>query len=126
MSLLIEPSGPAQRFMSDMAAVGAPVEAEEARLMYQVLAIGGALAGQKVLTGVSLSEVQGWPLAPPHWVHLPDFVSFSETNMDEADCPPGWKRHSRDFNLTDTSIPPALAWLRHVRGFISLATPKAA
>lgn len=126
MSDLPELSGAAQRFMNDMATVGASVKAEENRLMYEVLAIGGALAGQKVLTGVSLSEVQGWPLTPPHWVHLPDSVTFAETNMDETDCPSGWKRHSRDFNLTDTSVPPALAWLRHVRGFISLAISMAA
>lgn len=116
----------AQRFMDDMASVGAPVRAEENRLMYEVMAIGGALAGQNISTGVSLSEVQGWPLTPPHWVHLPGSVAFAETNMDETDCPPGWKRHSREFNLTDTSVSPALAWLRHVRGFISLAAPMAA
>ena len=126
MSALPELSSAAQRFMDDMVAVGAPVRAEEHRLMYEVMAVGGAHAGQHVLTGVSLSEVQGWPLTPPHWVHLADTVAFVETNMDETDCPPGWKRHSRDFNLTDTSVPPALAWLRHVRGFISLAIPTAA
>jgi hypothetical protein len=116
----------ARKFMDDMASVGAPVTLEENRLMYEVLAVGGSLAGQKVATGVSLSEVQGWPLTPPHWIHLPDSVSFAETNIDQTDCPAGWRRHSRDFNLTDTSVPPALAWLRHVRGFISLALPIAA
>lgn len=126
MSDLPELGGAAQRFMDDMAAVGAPVKAEANRLIYEVIAVGGAFAGQNVSTGVSLSEVQGWPLTPPHWVHLPDSVSFAETNMDETDCPQGWKRHSRDFNFTDTSVPPALAWLRHVRGFISLAIPMAA
>lgn len=126
MSALTELSGAAQRFMDDMASVGAPVRAEENRLMYEVIAIGGALAGQKVSTGVSLSEVQGWPLTPPHWVHLPASVAFAETNTDATDCPPGWRRHSRDFNLPDTSVPPALAWLRHVRGFVSLAIPMAA
>lgn len=126
MSEVSELSNAARRFMDDMAAVGAPVTLEENRLMYQVVAVGGSLAGQKVTTGVSLSEVQGWPLTPPHWIHLPDSVAFAETNIDQTDCPPGWRRHSRDFNLTDTSVPPALAWLRHVRGFISLATPIAA
>lgn len=126
MSDEAELSAPARRFVEDMAAVGVAVQAEGSRLMYDVIAVGGGLAGQRVTTGVSLSEVQGWPLAPPHWVHLPDSVVFDETNMDETDCPPGWKRHSRDFNLTDTSVPPALAWLRHVRGFISLALPIAA
>jgi hypothetical protein len=106
--------------------VGAPVERDGERLMYDVLAVGGALVGKKVRTGVSLSEVQSWPLAPPHWIHLPANVSFPQTNTDQTDCPVGWVRHSRDFNLTDTSVPPALAWLRHVRGFVSLAASAAA
>lgn len=126
MSDVPELSAAAQRFMSDMAAVGAQVTPEGNRLMYQVTAVGGSFAGQTVTTGVSLSEVQSWPLTPPHWIHLPDAVAFAETNVDQTDCPPGWRRHSRDFNLTDTSVPPALAWLRHVRGFISIATPIAA
>lgn len=126
MSDMPELSVAAQRFMDDMAAVGAPVRAENNRLMYEVMAVGGFLAGQKVLTGVSLSEVQNWPMIPPHWVHLPDTIAFAATNMDETDCPPRWKRHSRDFGFTDMSMAPAMAWLRHVRGFVSLAIPMAA
>jgi hypothetical protein len=115
-----------QRFMDDMAAAGAPARLEGSRLMYETVAIGGALAGQRVRTGVSLSEVQSWPLAPPHWIHLPDNVEFAATNADQVDCPPGWRRHSRDFSFADMSMPPALAWLRHVRGFVSLAIAAAA
>jgi hypothetical protein len=94
--------------------------------MYEVLAIDGALAGQLVATGVSLSEVQNWPQVPPHWVHLPDTVVFETTNSDATDCPPGWQRHSRAFVFTDMSIPPATAWLSHVRGMLSLAIAPAA
>jgi hypothetical protein len=88
--------------------------------------VGGVLNGQIVTTGVSVSEVQSWPMVPPHWIHLPASIAFETTNMDETDCPPGWKRHSRDFSYTVMSMPPALAWLRHVRGFISVAISKAA
>ena len=94
--------------------------------MYEVLAVGGALAGQKVVTGVSLSEVGNWPQVPPHWVHLPDSVVFETTNSDNTDCPPGWRRHSREFAFTDMSVPPAIAWLRHVRGLLSRAIAPAA
>jgi hypothetical protein len=73
-----------------------------------------------------VSEVLSWPAVPPHWIHLPDSVEFDQTNMDDTDCPPGWKRHSREYNYTDMSVSPALAWLRHVRGFTSIAIPKAA
>ncbi|MDV7199583.1 hypothetical protein R4172_18735 [Rhodococcus kroppenstedtii] len=109
-----------------MTAAGATVRAEDGRLLFDVLAVGGALAGQWVPTGVSLTEVQAWPQAPPHWVHLPDLVVFEATNCDTTDCPPGWRRHSREFGFTDTSIPPAKAWLSHVRGLLSLATKSAA
>jgi hypothetical protein len=111
----------ARRFADDVTAGGAPVRAEPGRLMYDVLAVGGAPAGQMVVTGVSLAEVHNWPQVPPHWVHLPDTVVFEATNSDTTDCPPGWRRYSRQFAFTDMSVPPATAWLRHVRGLLSLA-----
>lgn len=118
--------GPVQRFIDDMTAVGAPARVDGPRILYEVKAVAGTLAGQTVTTGVSISEVQGWPLAPPHWIHLPESVTFAQTNLDDTDCPPGWQRHSREYNYTDMSVPPALAWLRHVRGLISIAIPEAA
>ncbi|WP_406813869.1 hypothetical protein [Mycobacterium sp. M23085] len=125
MTELPPPGSAARRFADEMTAAGAPVRAEPGRLMYEVLAVGGALAGQLIETGVSLVEVQNWPLVPPHWVHLPDTVEFDATNCDTTDCPPGWRRHSRQFAFTDMSIPPATAWLRHVRGLLSMAVTPA-
>ncbi|MGB3170368.1 MAG: hypothetical protein WBB62_13005 [Rhodococcus sp. (in: high G+C Gram-positive bacteria)] len=119
-------STPAQKFVDDMTAAGAPAWVDGPRILFDVVAVDGALAGQTVTTGVSVSEVQSWPLAPPHWIHLPETVAFAETNMDDTDCPAGWKRHSRDFSYADTSVPLALAWLRHVRGFVSIAISRAA
>jgi hypothetical protein len=117
---------PARRFADDLIAAGAPVRAEPGRLMYEILAVSGALAGQMVTTGVSVAEVQNWPQVPPHWVHLPDAVVFEATNTDTTDCPRGWLRHSREFAFTDMSVSPAMAWLRHVRGLLSLAIAPAA
>lgn len=125
MTSLVEPDLGTRRFIDDLTAAGAPARLEGARVLYQVLAVGGAFAGQQVDTGVSVSEVQSWPMAPPHWVHLRDSVVFAETNADVTDCPPGWVRHSRDFAF-DMSAPPATAWLRHVRGFVSIAIEAAA
>lgn len=121
MTELPQTGTPARRFVDDMSAVGALVRAEPGRLVYEVLAVGGAFKGQMVTTGVSLSEVQAWPQVPPHWVHLPDVVVFETTNSDCTDCPPGWKRHSREFAFSDMSAAPAIVWLRHVRGLLSLA-----
>lgn len=126
MSDLPVPGTPARRFADDMTAQGAPVTAEPGRLLFNVLVVAGPLAGQVVTTGVSLAEVQNWPQVPPHWIHLPAAVNFTATNSDTTDCPPDWLRHSRDFALTDTSVPPALAWLRHVRGVLSSAIATAA
>lgn len=121
-----ELSDGARRFMGDMAAAGAPVTHDVSRLLYDITPIAGALSGQLVLTGVSLSEVAGWPQIPPHWIHLPSTITFPQTNSDTTDCPPGWLRHSRDFGFTAMSTPPALAWIRHVRGFLSIALAAAA
>jgi hypothetical protein len=122
MTELPAPGTPARRFADEMQeAAQTPVRAEPGRLVFAVLAIGGALAGEMVETGVSLAELQSWPQVPPHWVHLPDAVVLETTTSDTADCPPGWKRHSREFSFTDTSVPPVMAWLRHVRGLLSLA-----
>jgi hypothetical protein len=113
----------ARQFIDDMTAAGALARADGPRILYNVVPVNGALAGQLVTTGVSISEVQSWPAVPPHWVHLPDTVRFEQTNIDSTDCAPGHVRHSREYNYTDTSIPPARAWLSHVRGFISIAIP---
>ncbi|APZ35590.1 hypothetical protein BOH66_16150 [Microbacterium aurum] len=110
-----------QEFIDDMTAAGAPARADGPRILYEVTPVGGALAGQVVTTGVSISEVQSWPAVPPHWVHLPETILFEQTNMDSTDCAPGFVRHSREYNYTDMSVPPARAWLSHVRGFISIA-----
>jgi hypothetical protein len=125
---LTEPelSDGARRFMADMARAGVPVTPDDNRLLYDIAPITGALSGQAVRTGVSLSEVANWPQIPPHWVHLPGSITFPETNTDSVDCPEGWKRHSRDFGFTDMSMPPALAWIRHVRGLLSIAIAAAA
>ena len=121
MSEGIELTAAAQQFIDDMTAAGAPAHADGPRIIYTVPAVNGALVGQVVPTGVSMSEVQSWPAVPPHWIHLPESVQFKETNMDDTDCLPGWKRHSRDYSYTDMSTPPARAWLGHVRGFVSIA-----
>lgn len=115
-------SSATQRFMDDMAAAGAPVSVDGARLLYEVIATNGPLAGQHVATGVSVSEVQSWPQVPPHWVHLQESIGFASTNMDTVDCPEGWCRHSREFGFVDASAPPAVMWLRHVRGLVSSAS----
>lgn len=123
MSDALALSEAAQHFIDDMTAAGASARADGPRILYDVTPVNGALAGQVVTTGVSVSEVQSWPAIPPHWIHLPETVRFEQTNIDSTDCAPGFVRHSRDYSYTDTSIPPARSWLSHVRGFVSIAVP---
>jgi len=115
-----------RQFISDMTAAGAPAHLVGQQILFDVDAVDGPLRGQKVPTGVSVSEVQSWPMVPPHWIHLPASISFTQTNADTIDCPPGWMRHSREFSLTSMATPPARAWLQHVRGVLSIAIAQAA
>jgi hypothetical protein len=117
---------PARQFIADMTAAGAPARLDGARILFDVQAFTGAYQGRTVTTGVSVSEVQSWPMLPPHWIHLPVTVTFIETNADTTDCPPGWQRHSRDFAWTNMAVPPARAWLQHVRGVLGIARHAAA
>jgi hypothetical protein len=119
-------TGPTRQFITDMTAEGAPARLVEQQILFDVEAVDGPLRGQLVPTGVSVSEVQSWPMMPPHWIHLPDSITFAETNADTTDCPPGWRRHSRDFSLTNMAVPPARAWLQHVRGVLSIVVSQAA
>ncbi len=117
---------PTRQFIADMTAEGAPARLDGARILFDVQAFDGPYRGQTLTTGVSISEIQSWPMLPPHWIHLPEAATFAETNADTTDCPPGWRRHSRDFTLTNMAIPPARAWLQHVRGVLSIAVAEAA
>ena len=119
-------TAPTRQFISDMTAEGAPARLVDAQILFDVQCFDGPLRGTVIPTGVSVSEVQSWPMVPPHWVHLPDAIEFAETNSDTTDCPAGWRRHSRDFSLTNMSIPPARAWLQHVRGVLAVAIARPA
>jgi hypothetical protein len=88
---------------------------------YELVPVAGALAGQSVTTGVGVDELQSWPAAPPHWIHLPTDVAFARTHVDYTDVLPGWQRHSRDIGTWDMSRPPVLTWLAHVRGVLGEA-----
>lgn len=126
MSELDDATKATQQFIADMTAAGASARLVGQQILFDVDAVDGTLRGQTVPTGVSVSEVQSWPMVPPHWIHLPNTITFAQTNADTTDCPPGWKRHSREFALTSMTIPPARAWLQHVRGVLSIAIAQAA
>jgi hypothetical protein len=113
-------------FMEDLAAAGIEANLEHGVVRYRVIATSGAFVGELVDTGVGLSELQGWPTVPPHWLHFPIAVQFAATNVDQTEVLPGWQRHSREIGPWDMSRPPIQAWLSHVRGVIASAIAHAA
>jgi hypothetical protein len=106
-------------FIADLADYGVSAVADGPLVRYEMTAPGGALSGQQVPTAVSAGELQSWPAAPPHWIHLPDSVRFSQTNADQQEVMPGWLRHSRDIGQWSSAGHPGQRWLAHVRRVLS-------
>ena len=107
-------------FLAALDEVGADPCTETGLVIYTVVPLAGALAHRPVRTGVAEGEVAPWPLAPPHWIHLPTEVRFTATN--EGDSPrSGWSSHSRDAPAWGLAPRPVAAWLAHVRGVLAEA-----
>lgn len=115
------PADGVSRFMADLEEEGcSPIRCGDV-VRYNVVPATGRFAGQSVVSGVSVSELQGWPAIPPHWIHLPTEVTFTSTNQDVQGCPDGWRRHSRDVGQWVLDRTPILTWLSHVRCVIGQA-----
>lgn len=109
------------RFIADLQEEGHKPTRCGGAVRYVVVPAAGRYAGQEVETGLSVSELQGWPTVPPHWIHLPEAVNFTHTNTDTQDCAPGWRRHSREAGPWALTRKPILIWISHVRGMLGLA-----
>lgn len=96
---------------------GAEPVSESGLVTYNITPVGGAHAGRTVRTGVTAEELAPWPTAPPHWIHLPEFVAFRATNSGPSPKA-GWTAHSRDIPAWGTAAVPVAAWLAHVRGVL--------
>ena len=110
------------RFAADLDRVGFEPVVVDLTVQYLMTPVSGVLAGRPVLTGVALSELQGWPTVPPHWIHLPQQYGFAHTNADFNECSPGWRRHSRDLGGWVLDRDPILNWLAHVRAVLGQVT----
>lgn len=109
------------RFVADLTEEGHEPAVCGDVVRYHLVPAAGVRAGQKVVTGVSTNELQGWPMTPPHWIHLEDEINFAQTNLDTQDCPSGWRRHSRDTGQWDMTRKPVHLWVAHVRGVLGQA-----
>ena len=92
---------------------------EDDLVLYEVMPETGAHAQMAVETGVSVIELEQWPHAPPHWIHLPAGIRFPNTNT-QASPKAGWLMHSRNI-LGWGDTPPATRWTTHVRGVLGEA-----
>lgn len=88
---------------------------------FTVEAASGPRAGRSTRTGVNIDELTMWPIAPPHWLHFPADVTFTQTNADPNDTLPGWVRHSRQIVGWGDADEPAQAWIAHVRSVLETA-----
>lgn len=108
-------------FVAGLRRCGTIAQVQGAVVTFVVEAPAGGLAGAAVETGVEVVELVMWPVAPPHWIHLPESVRFGRTNSDRNGCLPGWSRHSRQIVGWGDATEPAQAWLAHVRGVLAEA-----
>lgn len=106
-------------FIAALAQHGVAAVRQDPAVTFDLTPVSGAFAGQVVPSGVSVSELAPWPDAPPHWIHFLDTVTIQPTNVDQTECLPGWRRHSRDLKGWATSDDPGAAWLAHVRGVLA-------
>jgi hypothetical protein len=107
-------------FMAGLGRLGASPERRGGLVAYVVEPVSGRLAGELVTTAVESAELAAWPIAPPHWLHLPATITFASTNSQPSPLP-GWLRHSRQITGWGADRDPAQAWLAHVRGVVGQA-----
>ena len=107
-------------FIAGLATQGIVAEQHGHLVVYRVEPLAGRYAGRPVDTGVAASELGGWPMTPPHWVHLRGDVKLDGPQpSDEA----GWSRYSRPHpGRIDASGNPAQAWVAHIRELLGRAT----
>jgi hypothetical protein len=118
VTLNITPTTGVEAFVAALEAFDVGPVVEPGLVLYTIVPVSGALAGQPVRTGVLLDEVAPWPTTPPHWIHLPVEITFSATNMSGSPKP-GWRSHSREIKGWGTAPSLAAAWLALVRGVLS-------
>jgi hypothetical protein len=89
-------------------------------VVYGVEPVEGRHAGELVETAVEVDELAAWPVAPPHWIHLPAGVTLPATNSQPS-TEAGWLRHSRQIRGWGGDADPERAWVAHVRGVLGAA-----
>lgn len=95
-------------------------EVRHGLVVYRLEPVEGSHAGELVHTAVEVDELAGWPMVPPHWIHLPAGVTLPATNSTPSVLP-GWLRHSRQVSGWGGDADPERAWVAHVRCVLGMA-----
>lgn len=104
-------------FVDAMAKLGLNPRVEAELVICSVIPASGAHAGDCVAVGVAEGELRSWPQVPPHWIHLPGSVVFSNTNC-KASPKATWLQHSRNCAGWGDA-PAAVCWHAHVQAVLS-------
>jgi hypothetical protein len=71
---------PVAAFVDGLRRQGTEPEVRDGLVVYRVEPVEGRHAGEPVETAVEVAELAGWPMVPPHWIHLPAGVTLPATN----------------------------------------------
>ncbi len=110
----------AQAFVAGLRVCGCDYQLRDQIVVFLITPVVGTHVGQPIETGVELNELEGWPMAPPHWVHLPSGIAVGPTNS-RASTIPGWLKHSRNAPGWGNAEEPAQAWLAHIQSVLGVA-----
>lgn len=113
-------SGPVEQFVAGLVGFTAEPDRRGELIVYRIDIAHGGHAGKRLETAVEVAELANWPVAPPHWIHLPSSVTIVRTNSQPSPLA-GWLRHSRQLEGWGTDPNPTQAWLAHVRGVVGEA-----
>jgi hypothetical protein len=107
-------------FIAGAAECGIDAVAGDDVVTLAVTPITGSHAGLPMQVGVALDELTGWPAVPPHWIHMPEDITFEHTNAQQSTVA-GWKKHSRGTPGWGNAEHPAQAYLSHLRSVLGEA-----
>ena len=111
---------PVAAFVAGLCRLQTDPDVRDGLVAYRVEPVEGCHAGEFVETAVEVAELAAWPVAPPHWIHLPAGVTLPATNSQQS-LRAGWLRHSRQIRGWGGDADPERAWVAHVRGVLGAA-----
>lgn len=111
---------PVTTFVDGLRRLQTEPEVRDGLVFYRVEPVEGRQAGELVETAVEVAELDGWPVVPPHWIHIPAEIALPATNSQQS-TRAGWLRHSRQIRGWGGDADRERAWVAHVRGVLGAA-----